>query len=99
STTLCRAQPRTRTPRDPGRSAATPAVTTHYRAAGRPRGAAAQSRSQHMTENQSNRGRGRTRWAAGRPSGEPAPATAVQFTEPKPGADGRATEKAPSEKS
>lgn len=52
-----------------------------------------------MTENQSNRGRGRTRRAAGRPSGEPAPATAVQFTEPKPVADGPATEKAPSEKS
>ncbi|MFN3600391.1 MAG: ribonuclease J [Dietzia sp.] len=37
-----------------------------------------------MTENPTNsRGRGRTRRAAGRPTGEPAPATAVQFTEPK----------------
>ncbi|MBB1040626.1 ribonuclease J [Dietzia sp. Cai40] len=38
-----------------------------------------------MTENPTNsRGRGRTRRAAGRPTGEPAPATAVQFTEPTP---------------
>ncbi|MFN3339137.1 MAG: ribonuclease J, partial [Dietzia sp.] len=37
-----------------------------------------------MTENPTNsRGRGRPRRAAGRPTGEPAPATAVQFTEPK----------------
>ena len=37
-----------------------------------------------MTENPTNsRGRGRTRRAAGRPTGEPAPAAAVQFTEPK----------------
>lgn len=36
-----------------------------------------------MTEEPTtNRGRGRTRRAAGRPTGEPAPATAVQFTEP-----------------
>lgn len=41
-----------------------------------------------MTDNPTtSRGRGRTRRAAGRPSGEPAPATAVQFTEPTPVAD------------
>ena len=38
-----------------------------------------------MTDNPtSSRGRGRTRRAAGRPTGEPGPATAVQFTEPTP---------------
>ena len=38
-----------------------------------------------MTESsQTGRGRARSRRAAGRPSGEPAPATAVQFTEPTP---------------
>ena len=47
-----------------------------------------------MTENPTNRGgRGRTRRAAGRPTGEPAPAAAVQFTEPK------AVAKAPAESS
>ncbi|MDV8000409.1 ribonuclease J [Rhodococcus sp. IEGM 1408] len=49
-----------------------------------------------MTENPTNsRGRGRTRRAAGRPTGEPAPAAAaaVQFTEPK------AVAKAPAENS
>ena len=41
-----------------------------------------------MTESTSTgRGRGRTRRAAGRPSGEPAATTAVQFTEPAPVAD------------
>src|SRR5690625_7489076 len=38
-----------------------------------------------MTESsQSGRPRGRARRAAGRPSGEPEPTTAVQFTEPTP---------------
>ncbi|WP_029458243.1 ribonuclease J [Dietzia alimentaria] len=46
-----------------------------------------------MTESTSNsRGRGRTRRAAGRPTGEPAPATAVQFTEPSPVASARASD-------
>ena len=46
-----------------------------------------------MTESSSNsRGRGRTRRAAGRPTGEPAPATAVQFTEPSPVASAPATD-------
>ncbi|WP_314033992.1 ribonuclease J [Dietzia sp. CH92] len=50
-----------------------------------------------MTESSSTgRGRGRTRRAAGRPSGEPAPATAVQFTEPTPAAEAPAAESAPS---
>ena len=49
-----------------------------------------------MTESSSTgRGRGRTRRAAGRPSGEPAPTTAVQFTEPIPAADTPAAESAP----
>ncbi|KAA0919576.1 ribonuclease J [Dietzia sp. ANT_WB102] len=46
-----------------------------------------------MTESTSTgRGRGRTRRAAGRPSGEPAPTTAVQFTEPTPVADASVTD-------
>ncbi|WP_312027437.1 ribonuclease J [Dietzia sp. B32] len=46
-----------------------------------------------MTEsNSTGRGRGRTRRAAGRPTGEPAPTTAVQFTEPTPVADVPATD-------
>ena len=45
-----------------------------------------------MTDNPTNsRGRGRTRRTAGRPTGEPAPAAAVQFTEPKADAAAPAT--------